>query len=114
ASPRGWGSPPADGASMLRYAEAMGVILRRRTDLGDVVSMNEESSVLASYFRNNVLHLLLMPSLIACAFLNNATVRRADLERLARRIYPYVAEEYFLRLPEAELDDVVWALGEGR
>ena len=38
--------------------------------------MTEADAVLASYFRNNVLHLLLMPSLLACAFLNNAVVTR--------------------------------------
>jgi glycerol-3-phosphate O-acyltransferase len=69
--------------------------------------MTEDSSVLTSYFRNNILHLLLMPSLLACAFLNNATVTREDLQRLARRVYPYVAEEYFLRWSEQELTAIV-------
>jgi len=105
-SPRVWVTD-ADGASMLAYAESMGVIRRRIDDLGNIVHMTEESSVLTSYFRNNALHLLLMPSLIACAFLNNATVARPDLLRLARRVYPYVAEEYFLRWSDDELDQVV-------
>jgi glycerol-3-phosphate O-acyltransferase len=100
----------ADGASMLRYAESMRVIQRHPHELGDLIQMTEESSVLTSYFRNNALHLLLMPSLLACAFLNNATVRRSDLLRLARRVYPYVAEEYFLRWSEDELDGVVGEL----
>jgi glycerol-3-phosphate O-acyltransferase len=69
--------------------------------------MTEDSSVLTSYFRNNSLHLMLMPSLLACAFLNNTSVLRTDLVRLARRVYPYVAEEYFLRWPEDALDAVV-------
>ena len=51
--------------------------------------------MLTSYFRNNVLHLMLLPSLVACAFLNNATMRAADLQRLAWRIYPYVARGVF-------------------
>jgi glycerol-3-phosphate O-acyltransferase len=105
-SPRVW-ITGVDGAAMLRYAEAMGVVRRRAHALGDIVQMTEESSVLTSYFRNNALHLLLMPSLLACPFLNNATVQRSDLLRLARRIYPYVAEEYFLRWSEAELEAVV-------
>jgi glycerol-3-phosphate O-acyltransferase len=63
--------------------------------------------VLTSYFRNNALHLLLMPSLLACAFLSNPSVSRADLQRLARRVYPYVADEYFLRWTEQELPAVV-------
>jgi len=105
-SPRVWVTG-ADGASMLRYAESMRVIQRRPHELGDIIQMTEDSSVLTSYFRNNALHLLLMPSLVACAFLNNATVLRSDLLRLARRVYPYVAEEYFLRWSEDELDGVV-------
>lgn len=69
--------------------------------------MPEEQSVLTSYFRNNALHLVLMPSLLACAFLNNPRVSRTDLHRLAGRVYPYVADEYFLRWSEEELPAVV-------
>ena len=96
-----------DGASMIRYAESFGILRRQKHELGDVVSMTEEQSVLTSYFRNNALHLILMPSLLACAFLNNPAVSRADLHRLAGRVYPYVADEYFLRWSEEELPSVV-------
>ena len=105
-SPRVWVTG-ADGASMLRYAESMRAIERRPHEAGDIIQMTEKSSVLISYFRNNALHLLLMPSLIACAFLNNAAVSRSDLLRLAWRVYPYVAEEYFLRWSEEELEGVL-------
>jgi glycerol-3-phosphate O-acyltransferase len=85
----------------------MGLLGRRQHELGDVIFMTVEHSILTSYFRNNALHLLLMPSLLACAFLSNPTVPRADLQRLARRVYPYVADEHFLRWTEAELPEVV-------
>jgi glycerol-3-phosphate O-acyltransferase len=96
-----------DGASMVRYGMSLGILKRQQHELGDILYMTEDKSVLASYFRNNVLHLLLMPSLVACAFLNNPGVSRADLRRLAGRAYPYVADEYFLRWNESELSDVV-------
>jgi glycerol-3-phosphate O-acyltransferase len=105
-SPRVWVTD-ADGATMIRYGVSLGLLGRRPHELGDVVFMTEEHSVLTSYFRNNVLHLMLMPSLLACAFLSNAEVRREDLYRLARRVYPYVADEYFLRWSEQELPGVV-------
>ncbi|HSQ69439.1 MAG TPA: hypothetical protein VLM41_05090, partial [Steroidobacteraceae bacterium] len=101
-SPRIWVTGD-DGAAMIRYGEAMGMLRRQPHELGDIVFMTQEASVLASYFRNNSLHLLLMPSLLACAFLANATVGRRDLHRRARRVYPYVAEEYFLRWSESEI-----------
>jgi glycerol-3-phosphate O-acyltransferase len=105
-SPRVWVTN-ADGATMIRYGESLGILRRQPHDLGDVLQMTVEKSILTSYFRNNALHLLLMPSLLACAFLSNPTVPRADLQRLARRVYPYVADEYFLRWTEAELPAVV-------
>jgi glycerol-3-phosphate O-acyltransferase len=105
-SPRVWVTP-LDGQSMVRHGEALGLLRRQSHPLGDIVAMGETEAVLASYYRNNVLHLLLLPSLLACAFLNNAVVRRADLLRLAGRVYPYVAEEYFLRWNEQELPAVV-------
>jgi len=105
-SPHAWVTGQ-DGASMIRYGMSLGILARRPHELGDVVFMSEGNSILTSYFRNNALHLLLMPSLLACAFLSNASVTRDDLHRLARRVYPYVADEYFLRWTEAELPAVV-------
>ncbi|HEX5651204.1 MAG TPA: glycerol-3-phosphate 1-O-acyltransferase PlsB [Steroidobacteraceae bacterium] len=105
-SPRVWVTP-LDGISMIRHCESLRMLQRRPHELGDVLGMTEADAVLASYYRNNALHLLLLPSLIACAFLNNASVSRGDLQRLARRVYPYVADEYFLRWTDAELPAVV-------
>ncbi len=105
-SPRVWVTG-TDGAAMIRYGESLGILRRQSHELGDVVQMPVEKSILTSYFRNNALHLLLMPSLLACAFLSNPAVPRADLQRLARRVYPYVADEYFLRWSEEELPGVV-------
>ncbi|HWJ05939.1 MAG TPA: glycerol-3-phosphate 1-O-acyltransferase PlsB [Steroidobacteraceae bacterium] len=105
-SPRVWVTP-LDGGSMIRHCEALRMVRRQEHALGDIVRMTEADAVLATYYRNNVLHLLLMPSLLACAFLNNATVSRTDLLRLAGRVYPYVADEYFLRWHEDDLPAVV-------
>jgi glycerol-3-phosphate O-acyltransferase len=105
-SPRVWVTP-LDGQSMIRHCDALRMLYRQSHPLGDIVGMTESTAVLSSYYRNNVLHLLLMPSLLASAFLNNASVRRVDLLRLAGRVYPYVADEYFLRWREDELPAVV-------
>ena len=42
---------------MIRYAEAMGVLERQQHPLGDIMRMNAENAVLATYYRNNILHL---------------------------------------------------------
>ncbi len=94
-------------AAVLDYGESMKVITREKHALGNVVRMRDESAVLATYFRNNVLHLFAMPSLIACAFSSNSALRTDDIQRLAWRVYPYIASELFLRWDESELPGVV-------
>ncbi len=96
-----------DGASMIKHGENMGLLRREAHAMGDVLSMHEENSVLLTYFRNNVLHMIVLPSVIACCFLNNRALRTEDIQRLAWRIYPYVRDELFLRWSEDELEDVV-------
>ncbi|HET9389757.1 MAG TPA: glycerol-3-phosphate 1-O-acyltransferase PlsB [Steroidobacteraceae bacterium] len=94
-------------AEILAYGESMNVLSREPHALGDIIRMSDESAVLATYFRNNILHLFAMPSLVACAFVSNAIVRTEDIQRLVWRIYPYIAAELFLRWNEQELPGVV-------
>jgi glycerol-3-phosphate O-acyltransferase len=96
-----------DGAAIIRQGEVMGILERRAHPLGDVLRMDEKNAVLATYYRNNVLHLFAMPSLVACAFLNNAVMRHEDIQRLLWRVYPYVRAELNLRWREDELPGVV-------
>ncbi|HEV2442419.1 MAG TPA: glycerol-3-phosphate 1-O-acyltransferase PlsB [Steroidobacteraceae bacterium] len=95
------------GAGIITYGETMKVLQRQKHVLGDIVRMSDESAMLATYFRNNVLHLFAMPSLLACVFSSNAEVRHDDIQRLAWRIYPYIAAELFLAWSEDELPAVV-------
>lgn len=99
----------ADGASMIKYCESLKLLERHKHAMGDIVRMTEENSVLLTYFRNNVLHLIVMPSVIACCFLNNRSMRTEDVQRLAWRIYPYIRDELFLRWDESEIEGVVRA-----
>jgi len=101
---------PDNGEQMVRYAEAMGILERQKHPLGDILRMNAENAVLATYYRNNILHLFALPSLLACAFVGNARMRSTDIQRLVWRVYPYIAAELFLRWDEAAVGAVVDSL----
>jgi glycerol-3-phosphate O-acyltransferase len=97
---------PDGGAQMVRYAETMGLLERQKHALGDILRMNAENAVLATYYRNNILHLFAMPSLLACCFVSNAGMRIVDIHRLVWRVYPYIAAELYLRWDEAQVGAV--------
>lgn len=96
-----------DGAAMLAHVHSLGMIETVSHTLGDVVRFAPGSAVTAAYYRNSILHAYALPSLIACVFLNNAVMHTEDVQRLTWRIYPYVAQELFLRWSESELPFVV-------
>ena len=98
------------GVEMVEYAESMGYIESFANPLGRMLRMSADSAVLATYYRNNVMHLFAMPGLLACCFLNNASMTTDDIQRLAWRIYPYIGDELFLRWDDAQLRQVMLSL----
>ncbi len=101
---------PDSGRQIVAYAEAFGLLERQKHPLGDILRMSAENAVLATYYRNNILHLFAMPSLLACAFVSNARMRTADIQRLVWRVYPYISAELFLRWDEANIAAVADSL----
>jgi glycerol-3-phosphate O-acyltransferase len=100
----------ASGEAMIRYAERLGLLERKSHALGDIMLMNAQNAVLATYYRNNILHLFAMPSLLACCFVSNASMRTADIQRLVWRVYPYIRAELYLRWSEDEIAAVMDSL----
>jgi glycerol-3-phosphate O-acyltransferase len=89
-----------DAAGIIRLGFERGLLCRLE---GDAVGLSPAHAQGMPYYRNNVLHVFAIPSLLACCFLSNQRLRTADVLRLAGRVYPYVSEELFLRWREDEI-----------
>lgn len=93
-----------DPAQIVAYGLRAGILAHVGEDVLGLAPRHAASMV---YYRNNILHLVAMPSLLACCFISNDSLRTTDLARLARRIYPYIAAELFLRWDESEVEAMV-------
>ena len=94
-----------DARAIIAYGEEMGVVCRTSHPLGDVLSMQGETAVLQSYFRNNVLHLFSAAAWIALCFQNNRRLSRTGLVRLGLNVYPFMQNELFLPWNGVEFAD---------
>jgi glycerol-3-phosphate O-acyltransferase len=83
-------------AEMVSYGVELGAIEIREHPLGDIVAVRPEQSVLLAYFRNNVSHLLAVPSLVASCFLNVRTIKTERIHGIALAVYPFLKAELFL------------------
>lgn len=89
-----------DAPAILKLGFERGLLVRLE---GGAVGLAPAHAAPMAYYRNNVLHVFAMTSLLACCFQSNQKLRTADVLRLAGRIYPYVSSELFLRWNEEEI-----------
>ncbi len=105
--------PELDGQALIHYVEKMDMIGRQSDALGEILYLDEPQAVLMTYYRNNVLHLVALPALIACLFMNNSRMSREHIARLIGAIYPYLQGELFMHWDEAQLPQVIDAWIDG-
>ena len=74
---------------------------------GKIAYLNPEDSVLMGYYRNNSLHALIIPALIACCFVNTRQMTLAKLVQIARFLYPFLQSELHLEWEEKKLESVI-------
>jgi glycerol-3-phosphate O-acyltransferase len=103
---------------MVSYGVELGVIEAREHPLGDIIALVPEQSVLLTYFRNNISHLVVVPSLVASCFLNAKAIETSQLHRIVLALYPFLKSELFLPWDEdgfaiAVDDHISWLLEQG-
>ncbi|MDX1554492.1 MAG: glycerol-3-phosphate 1-O-acyltransferase PlsB [Xanthomonadales bacterium] len=81
---------------IIDYGIEIGVLRAQQHPLGDIIEITPGHAVRLTYFRNNVSHLLALPSLVAACFLNSRKVDGKAIERMATAVYPFLKAELFL------------------
>jgi glycerol-3-phosphate O-acyltransferase len=92
---------------IIAYGVELGVVEQRPHPLGDIVAVRGDQTVLLAYFRNNVSHLLAVPSLVASCFLNVRSLRAERIRRIALAVYPFLKAELFLPWDENGFEQAV-------
>src|SRR5690606_6289615 len=59
------------------------------------------------YYRNNIIHLLALPSLIAQMLIRQQQMPVEQIQTCVAKVYPFLKQELFLSYDESQLDDVV-------
>jgi glycerol-3-phosphate O-acyltransferase len=86
-----------DAKAILAVCEKLGGVKRFSHPGGDVVYLGETDAAVATYYRNNLLHMFCLHSLVASFFVHSDEVDEAELQIGCAIVYPMVADELFLR-----------------
>ena len=88
---------PLSGQEIIAYGLRLKLIKRIKHVLGDLISIEDNQAVLMTYFRNNILHAYVLPSLIASLVEHNARISLPSLKGVIHSLYPFLKAELFLK-----------------
>ncbi|HEX8986508.1 MAG TPA: glycerol-3-phosphate 1-O-acyltransferase PlsB [Rhodocyclaceae bacterium] len=97
-------------AETVESALRLGLVERIAHPLGDLWRVPEPQAALLAYFRNNVLHLVALPALVACLLAHNAQLPRRRIEAVVIGLHAQLRPELFLRCTAAELPQILDAI----
>ena len=94
-------------AEAIAYARKLDMVQCQEHPLGDIIRADEQQAALLAYFRNNVLHLLALPALLACLVSHNQRLSRQRAREAMRGIYGLLRTDLFLPWEAADLDAAI-------
>jgi len=81
---------------IIAYGFEMKILQRQEHILGDVISLKPDRAVSLTFFRNNIAHLMALPSLVAVCFLEHRHFLVRNLHKFAIVIQPFLQAELFI------------------
>ncbi|WP_144392936.1 glycerol-3-phosphate 1-O-acyltransferase PlsB [Pleionea sediminis] len=96
-----------NAASVVEEAKSLGAVQEFNNPLGNLCQISEQAAVLLTYYRNNIMHLIAIPALIASCFRQRLSLQRAELIANCKAVYPLLKRELFIKYSDEELSNVI-------
>ena len=92
---------PAESASeLIDHAISLQKIEQQQDSFGQLVQVSADNAILLSYYRNNVLHLFMLPAIIASAILHLRELNSEQVSAVLAQLYPLLQQELFLDIAD--------------
>lgn len=102
--------PASSASELIDHALQMNKFEVEKDTIGDIIVLPREQAVLMTYYRNNIVHMLVMPSLLASIITQHRNITREDLLSRVEVLFPMLKAELFLHWDKEALGSVVDAL----
>ncbi|WP_105637965.1 glycerol-3-phosphate 1-O-acyltransferase PlsB [Cronobacter dublinensis] len=102
--------PDATATQLIEHALQMNKFEVEKDTIGDIIILPREQAVLMTYYRNNIMHMLVLPSLIAAIVTQHRRISREAVQQQVELLFPMLKAELFLRWEKEEVAAVVDAL----
>ena len=101
--------PTEEAKTLVKHAESLDKFIIETDSMGDIVSLDRSQSILMTYYRNNIIHLLAIPSLIAQMLVRHQQLSLQQIQANVALIYPFLKQELFLSVEQERLAELTEA-----
>lgn len=104
--------PNVDASELIDHGSRLGFIETHADAIGSIIQLKPGQAAPLTYFRNNILHLLTLPALVAASLANNRFRTSAEIHRSVTLTFPFLQGELFLAtdLESSAIDKTLDAL----
>ncbi|GAD90982.1 MULTISPECIES: glycerol-3-phosphate 1-O-acyltransferase PlsB [Vibrio] len=99
--------PDSSAEELAAHAISLDKFVVDSDSMGDIVSLDRHQSVLMTYYRNNIIHMLALPSLIAQLIIQLPDCTLAKLQHNISVLYPFLKKEFFLSYDDEQLEEKI-------
>ncbi|CAH1599860.1 glycerol-3-phosphate 1-O-acyltransferase PlsB [Vibrio jasicida] len=99
--------PTETAEELVDHAISLDKFVIETDTMGDIISLDRSQSILMTYYRNNIIHLFALPSLIAQMIIRQRNVTVEKIQENVAQIYPFLKKELFLSYKEEDLNELV-------
>ncbi|QIM62593.1 glycerol-3-phosphate 1-O-acyltransferase [Pasteurellaceae bacterium Orientalotternb1] len=78
-------------------------VISEKDSFGEIIRLDRQSAVLMTYYRNNIQHLFVLPSLVASIVLHHEAISKDLIIQSVNRIYPFLQAELFLHFAQNDV-----------
>lgn len=93
--------------ALLEHALAMNKFTVKHDTIGDIICLSQYQAIIIAYYRNNIQHLLILPSLVASIICGYPGINRSQIHEKVMFFYPLLKAELFLRYNKQQLPLVI-------
>lgn len=90
-------SPEQTPTQLVEHALSLDKINQSSDHFGAIIKLDLPQSILLSYYRNNIIHLFMLPAILASALLRQRGLTKPQWLTMIRQLFPLLAAELYLQ-----------------
>lgn len=97
--------PKGNGVEVLTDTLNLDKFTVQKDSFGKLISLGSKAAVAQTYYRNNILHLFVIPGLIAAIIINHPGIEKSALLAILDKLYPLLKRELFIYMTNEQANE---------